>query len=323
MAYRFKETETVADGVRRIAADELTSAADELSRSTPKDRDGAIHKARKRVKKTRALLRLMQTELGDFFERDDQRLQKIGLELSDIRDAEAIVETFDQVAKQYEGNLPGRALHSIRTELDRRKRAKKKAARLGTALPRLAMSLRSMAKEVREWSLRRDGFDALEPGLVRTLKRGRKAMKVAQKHPEPDNLHDWRKRTKDHWYHLRLLENIWTEVMEARESSLKRLETWLGDDHTLTVLCKQISDDREKFGTAGDVDLFLTLASKKQDELRKKALSLGRRIYGEKPNTMTARLSQLWEAWQARPLEMKVERKKPAASGRKAAKTAA
>ncbi|HMF78541.1 MAG TPA: CHAD domain-containing protein [Bryobacteraceae bacterium] len=310
MAYCFKKNETVADGVRRIAVEELTSAIAGLSRSSPRDRETAIHEARKSVKKTRALLRLMQTELGQFFERDNLRLQKIGRKLSDIRDAEAIIETFEHLVKQYGRNVQGRPFRSMRAELKKRKLEKEKAARLSTALPALATSLRSIARGVDSWPLKQDGFAALEPGLRQTFKRGRSAMKVARKHPDPDNFHRWRKRTKDHWYHVRLLESIWTKVMEARESSLKKLETWLGDDHNLVLLCEQIKDGRGNFGRAEDIDLFLALASKTQNELRKEALSVGEKTHGEKPRTMLAGLSHLWDAWQAEPQETAVEQRK-------------
>ncbi len=79
---------------------------------------------------------------------------------------------------------------------------------------------------------------------------------LAQDDPRPENYHDWRKRVKDHWYHVRLLESLWTEVLEAREASLKNLETWLGDDHNLVVLCDKLTNEPEKYGEADGVQLF-------------------------------------------------------------------
>jgi CHAD domain-containing protein len=289
MPYRFEGDEPVGDGVKRIAAEELRSAAGLLSRSTLKDRATAIHEARKSIKKTRALLRLVKPVLGDCFERDNRRLQAIGRQLSAIRDAAAMLETVDLVAKQNGGTFG-----SVRAELDRRKRKKENASQLGPLLPRLAMLLRSVAKDARSWPLQSAGFDALEAGLRRTLKQGRRAMKAAEKQPEPDNFHEWRKRTKDHWYHVQLVGGVLTGSLDSREKKTKKLETWLGDDHNLSVLCQQIADERDRFGNAEEVDGFFGSATRTQKKLREKALSLGRKIHDRKIRALTDQVSRLW-----------------------------
>jgi hypothetical protein len=130
-------------------------------------------------------------------------------------------------------------------------------------------------------------------------------MATAQDDPRPENYHEWRKRVKDHWYHVRLLESLWTEVIQAREASLKNLETWLGDDHNLVVLRDKLSNEPEKYGDADGVHLFLALAGEHQKELRENALSLGQRIYEEKPRQFTQSMSKLWDVWQQQPDSMK------------------
>ena len=77
--------------------------------------------------------------------------------------------------------------------------------------------------------------------MERTFRAGRAALENVRENPTADNFHDLRKRVKDHWYHIRLLEGLWTDVMQAHEKSLKDLETWLGDDHNLAVLRERIS----------------------------------------------------------------------------------
>jgi CHAD domain-containing protein len=266
-----------------------------LSRRKGGYADEAIHEARKSIKKTRALLKLMRMELGDCFDRDNLRLREIGQQLSEIRDAAAMLELFEPMAQDHAGDLPSKVFLAVSAELHRRKKRESSPARLRTVLPRMATALRSIAKDTRTWPLEKNGFGALEPGLRRTLKRGRDAMKVAQQTPEPDNFHQWRKRTKEHWYHVRLLENIWTDAIKKRESDLKELETLLGDDHNLSVLYEKIATDPTHFGGDG-VDAFLHLVTQDQEKLRKKALSIGTSIHEEKPRAVTAKLSRLWNA---------------------------
>lgn len=295
MAYRFEENETVADGVRRIAGEELRSAAYQLSRRKG-NRDEAIHEARKSIKKTRALLKLMREELGDCFNRDNIRLREIGQQLSEIRDAAAMLEAFEPLAQEHAGQLPRKVFLAVSAELHRRKKSEASPARMRTVLPRMATALRAIAKDAGAWPLKRDGFRALEPGLRQTLKRGRRAMNVAREKPEPDNFHQWRKRTKEHWYHTKLLERIWSDAIRKRESDLKELETLLGDDHNLSVLCDKIAADRSRFGSEEGADSFLDLAMRDQEKLRKSAMSLGKKLHEEKPRELTSKLSRLWNS---------------------------
>ena len=124
-------------------------------------------------------------------------------------------------------------------------------------------------------------------------------MAAAAKHPTAENYHEWRKRVKDHWYHVRLLESLWTDVLQAHEASLRNLETWLGDDHNLSVLCDHIEQNAARLGEAADVDLFLTLSRRYQEELRENSLTLGEQVYAEKPRHLNHTFSKLWDAWQA------------------------
>ena len=130
-------------------------------------------------------------------------------------------------------------------------------------------------------------------------------MATAEGDPRPENYHDWRKRVKDHWHQVRVLESLWREVLQAREASLKNLETWLGDDHNLVILCDRLTNEPEKYGEAYDVQPLLALAGEHQKELRGNSMSLGERVYEEKPRRFTRNMSKLWDAWQQQPDSMK------------------
>lgn len=76
------------------------------------------------------------------------------------------------------------------------------------------------------WRLEECGFPAIEPGLVRTYRRARKALRTAYATPTPEHFHEWRKRVNYHWYHLRLLCELWPASMELRlmKRRMKRLD---------------------------------------------------------------------------------------------------
>ncbi len=317
MAYRFKLKESVPEGIRRIVDEEIQSATERLTNGSQKQRDKAVHEARKSLKKIRGALRLMQPELGRVYRAENTRMRDIGRQLSEIRDATAIIEVFDSLVQKYNGSLQKGAFASIRRGLEKSKRETEQAANMGKVTQHALSSLRATGKRAKTWGLKKDGFSAIAPGLELRYRRGRKALAAARKHPTPENYHEWRKRVKDHWYHVRLLESLWTDVMQAREGSLKNLETWLGDDHNLVVLREKLEKNPEHYGHGKNIEPFLGLIEQYQKELRENALSLGERVYEEKPRQLTRNLSKLWDAWQKQPDSMKEVEKEERAATRK------
>jgi CHAD domain-containing protein len=309
MAYRLKKGEAVPEGIRRIVHEEADSALKELSHSNGKKRDGGIHEARKSIKKIRGAMRLVRPELGRAYQRENARLQVVGRKLSEIRDATAIIEVFDGLMEKHKDGLQRSVAGAIRRGLDGSKHETEQRAGMANAVKGATAALRSIAQRADKWPLDKDGFKAIAGGLEERYRRGRRAMAAVRKDDTPEKFHEWRKRVKDHWYHVRLMESLWTEVMQAHEASLHDLETWLGDDHNLVVLCGKLQEAPEKFGGEENVGLFLAIAAQEQKELREKSLSLGERVYERKPRRFVRDMEKLWDAWQQQPDSMKEEEK--------------
>jgi CHAD domain-containing protein len=280
-----------------VASSELESAFDQLSKQTKTTRDEAIHEARKSIKKVRALLRLKRIELDETFTQENDRLRDIARGLSALRDGFVMIEAFDSVRKHYSKET-GTRLGSIRAGLSKKWAESAYPEQVTQVLDHAAGELKKAGKRVRTWPLHDDGFSAISPGFEAIYRAGRKALKRARKTPNSENFHDFRKRVKDHWYHVRLLENLWTNMMSAYEKTLKELETALGDDHNLTVLREWIMTDPSYYGQEKDIQLLLDLIDRYQKELRDKSLALAARVYEEKPRERARHLNRLWDTWQ-------------------------
>lgn len=300
MAYRFKLGEPVPEGIKRIVREEIESAVRQLSGKGEADRDEAIHEARKSLKKIRGVLRLMRPELGEVYGRENTFFRDAGLRLSQLRDAGAMIETFDALRKKYRGELGRGRLASIRRGLMARKVQAEKQGGIEEVLRGVGALLRRSATRVKSWPLAADGFEAIEPGLEATFRSGKRALARARKHPLPENYHEYRKRVKDHWYHVRLLEGVWDGTMPAYERRLKDLETWLGEDHNMVVLEERVRAEPFYYGKAPEIALFVKLIGRYHKELRGDALALGARIYGAKPRQFTSRMRRMWDAGQKR-----------------------
>ena len=309
MAYHLKACEPVPGEIRRIVREELESAADRLSGQSERNRDEAIHEARKSVKKIRAILRLVRPELGEVYGVENVGLRDLGRKLSDFRDAGAILETFGNLQEKYRAELGRLTLGPVRRQLLREKKEHARTANIGPVLARTAVALRRAADRVKAWPLNQDGFNAIGAGFERMYRQGRKGLARAKKNPTDENCHEWRKAVKYHWYHIRLLERLWTDALEDYEKGLKNLETWLGDDHNLVVLRGRIQANPAAYGSAKTTGLALRLIRGYQQELRSDSLSLGGRVFAEKPEHFRHHMRGVWDASTSKPRISKKQQK--------------
>jgi len=293
MAYHFKRRETVPRNVKRIAREELAQAVQRMHRRPGAGNEDSIHDVRTSIKKLRSLMRLVRPGLGRAYAKQEFALRDTGRKLSQIRDAEAFVVVFDRL----KGKLPARVYQSVHRALLKYKAQVEKETSLASLMPKLGGGLAKVRDSVSRWPLHDDGFTALESGLVRAYREGRKAMKHAANHSDRESWHDWRKRVKDHWYHVRLLENLWSDVLRGYEDSLKNLQDALGDFITLDLLREHIEAAPDGYGRTQDVARVVELIEEERQDLGKRALEIGERVYAEKPSILLTEMKRLWKVW--------------------------
>ena len=280
-AYRFLEGEAVADALARIARGRLDHALDELRGKTDSSPEDAVHEARKDMKKLRAVLRLARDELGDdVYRRENECFREAARKLSGVRDADVML-----------GTLSG--LDGSFRELRRALKQHRRGADRADASAEVIAVLEEAHGRVDEWPLERDDFEALEGGLRRIYRRGRRAWRAVEEEPTTEHLHEWRKREKDLWYHLTLLRETWPPLLKTAADEAHELSDRLGDDHDLAVLLEwahQQADDDALHGLDEAVE-------NRRAGLQAEALDMGRRVYAERPRPFVARLRGYWEAW--------------------------
>lgn len=287
--------ERVDIGIRRVAREQIRGAVADLTGGR-RDRHEGVHEARKRFKMIRAVLRLARGVLGeDSFAAENAWYRDTGRRLSSVRDAVAMIECFDGLRKRFERTLDPAAVAAVRRGLeDRLHRIAEGDEGLDARASEVAVGLAEALLRVRTWPVRDEGFRTIRPGLERTYRRGRGAMDLALREPTDENLHEWRKRVKDHWYHVRLLRNLWPKVLDAYRREMKLLSDALGSDHDLAVLVPVLREDPDAFGGAAAVELLVDLALRRRGELQAQARTHGRRIYAEKPRVLVDRFRSRW-----------------------------
>lgn len=299
MAYKLGVDEGVRSGIRRAAGEQLDKAIRELSERIGEDPVDAVHSARKAVKKERSLLRLARgTMPKQQRRRENAALREAARGLSTARDAEVMVDTLTDISQRYAGQLPEAAFDGIRSELESERDDQRQqliSSALGT---RAVQELGAVRVRVEDWELRRGGWRALEPGLQRAYRDGRRAFVRARAGRSAEAMHAARKRVKDLWYQERLLAPAAGPAVAGHAKDAHRLADLLGDDHDLAVLRQAITEGRVH--AAADLDAVVALIDHRRDELQREALHLGERLYAEKPAAFVRRMKRSWKAGRRR-----------------------
>ncbi len=297
MPYRFGDGEAVGDGLRRLGREQLDLAVRELTDGIGENPVKAVYAARKALKKERSLLRLGGASLHkDDRKREAIRLRDMAQRLSDIRDGHVMAQALDDLAERFAGQVPNKSFAEIRGHLIEQQDTTplKPGSEL---LSEVVDELKSARLRIDDWRLDDAGWPPVLDGLVRSYGRGRDAFALARAHPEPENLHEWRKRAKDLWYHLRLLGAISPPTMGGQAQEAHRLADLLGDHHDLAMLEKRLLQiDRE---IAADVDAVIGLIEHRGGQLQTEAFFLGERLYAERPKAFGRRTHRYWKAWRA------------------------
>ncbi|MFL5243049.1 MAG: CHAD domain-containing protein [Gemmataceae bacterium] len=304
-AFALRSQESVAKGIKRIARHQLENAVEELT-SHPEPSE-TVHAVRKRLKRLRAVLRLVREKLGEkVYRRENISFRDAARPLTEVRDAEALIESSQALAKHFGADIGIEAFAAVRKALRTHLRAvRKRVLDKEDALTGVTKALQSAQARVRDWSIKGKGWSSIGGGLKRVYKAGRGAMNAAMTDPTAENMHEWRKQAKYLWHQIEILEPVWPGLMEELADQVHTLTQHLGDHHDLFVLRQTVIADPESYGGDVHLETVVALIDRRQEELKCSAFQLGRRCYQDKPAAFTDRIEGYWKAWRAEGRETK------------------
>jgi CHAD domain-containing protein len=293
-AFRLSPGQPVPDELRRVARGRIDHALDELRGASSSSREEAVHEARKDMKKLRALLRLVRAELGDdLYRSENETFRDTARTLAGVRDADVMLATLGDLEERF-GELPGVA-RRLRPALVAHRFRTSAGSLSPRSTPAVATLVQARAR-IEDWPLEATGFEAFEAGLRRSYRRGRRDYHAARELPSAENMHEWRKRVKDLWYHLSLLEGGWPQVMSALADEAHELSDRLGDDHDLAVLREWAHEHASALNGADPLLRgFDVIVEARRRELQEEAYGFAARLYADKPNAFVTRVRAWWE----------------------------
>jgi len=293
VAFELTADESVESGVRRLVDEQLESALGELRGAGERGADAAVHAARKRFKRVRAVVRLVRGAIGEAnYRTENAFFRDAGARLSEARDAAVLVETLTEL----QGSVDDGAYTAARKLLLARRRAvNKRVLEDGGGLESVAQSVIEARARVATWQLDGDGWDALQPGLRGIYQAGRWAFKRAELGGHPELFHEWRKRVKDLWHHTEVLEDVWPGMMKMLADEFHELADTLGKEHDLSVLKSVL--EAEALARAEGPSAVIEAVDARRMALGREAKAAGERLFAEKPVAFVKRLRKYWEAW--------------------------
>ncbi len=182
--------------------------------------------------------------------------------------------------------------------LERRNRIAGEQTDVSQALEALTKDIHEASERIEDWELKERGFDAIAGGFEKTYDRAQRAMAGAAKdNATVEDFHEWRKRVKYHWYHCRLLQNLWKPLMRARCDEAKHLAELLGEDHDNALLDQLLERQGDEFPDEAEVIAFREEIAKAQKRILKEAFLVGQRLFAGKSKHLSRQFGSWWTTW--------------------------
>jgi CHAD domain-containing protein len=289
MGFRLKLREPLPVGLKRVFREQIESAL-ELCRHPAKQRGVTVHEVRKHLKKLRAAMRLAIPEVGkNRHTREDRCVRKIGRLVSDLRDAQVRLQTLiqlrDDTAKGPEDS-PFPRLEEL-LSLERESFSAAFAGWQKQAIPQLERVEARLLK----WPLDGLTWKQVCGAVAKIYKRGQRGLARTIDDPDPEDFHAWRKRVKDLWYQLRILQPLNRVVLTEMAHDAEVLGELLGREHDLHFLWARLEKESSDEALCDELAQLEKLIRKRGKRLRTNALELGRRFYAEPAKAFAKRIS--------------------------------
>ena len=289
MGFRLKLREPLSDGLKRVFREQIQSAL-ELCWHPAKERGVTVHEVRKHLKKLRAAMRLAVGEIGkNRHAREDRCVRQIGRLVSDLRDAQVRLQTLIQLREETAKGSGENRFARIE-ELLTLERESFSAAFAGwqkQAIPKLEHA----GERLSRWRLEDTTWKQICGAVAKIYKRGQRALAKTIKKPVPENFHAWRKRVKDLWYQLRVLQPLNRVVLEEMAHEVEILGELLGREHDFDFLLARLEKESGDEALRDELAQLEKLIRKRGKRLCTNALELGRRFYAEPSKAFAKRIS--------------------------------
>lgn len=298
MTYQLRPEDGLLTSAKTVLTEQLTAAANHLENPV-NGRDEAVHQARRKLKRARALYRLISAAAPDFRKQENTRLRDIARSLASMRDASALMESLSylqawaqneeeqQALNAAQEPLAARCAQTLRPDTDGNNLLERAAAECRAAIEALdkADIGASPAKSGR----------ILQKAWRKLLLQGREAILACQSNCEAESFHDLRKIAQTYWMYLSLLRDLWPSTFLLKRQGAKQLADQLGHENDLAMLAAALDQQADSFESAETLSHLLGMIIRQQQVLRADALAAAEALFADGPELEPAIIMALWQ----------------------------
>lgn len=300
MSYQLENNETVSFGLKRIVLELIDRSVFNLSKGNGSFNED-IHDTRKNFKKIRTVLRMVRLNIGEeSFQLENSFYSDAGRKLSDLRDSTVLINTFDKLLKNSELEMSNYDFSIFRSFLvEKHKTISAAKSKKSAVINSLSTDLLLARSRVFDYPLSGDNFKIIKKNLQRIFEQGQTIMYAVFSEAIKENVHEWRKRVKDLWYSMRILSNLWPEIMNPLVAMLQKLSDSLGDANDLFLLKERIISNESKFKDDQHTRELINFIDKRIIDMLRDARFVGRKIYSENSKYFVGRMQNYFQIWRS------------------------
>lgn len=260
--------------------------------------DEAVHEARKALKKSRTVLRLLRPALDrGRYQRANRTLRDTAHELNDLRDARVLIQALVDLRRETPALRANAAAAGLASRLQQELSEARHRLNART-LREECRTLRRMGRRARHLEVGRHGWSVLGPAMRHIYRQGRRVLPTASGHPADAALHEWRKQIKYLRYALKMLEPIRPGALGALGKQATTIAEQLGEAHDLALLHAR-AQSLEADSSPGRRHLLQTI-ERVRTERAFAALVAGERLFQPRPREFERDLARAWRRWRRR-----------------------
>lgn len=263
--------------------------------------DDAIHKARRSMKRLRALLKLVESLNKPALVAIRKDVAAAARSLSERRDAAALVECTRKLGKYLESRQAGDMAAPLTEALEKRRdllvlEAASPAELVGPAVAAARKALRDIEKT--KLSTRRETASVLADGRSKNHDKARDVLKDCRHGGEPEAFHELRKCAQTTVFQAGFLQAAWPFAFKAEAEQAARIAEILGHEHDIEVLNILLHSEPHLFGAIADKDRLAELLMERRAALRHDTIKIAQSLYAESGRHEARRLRALWQTAQ-------------------------
>jgi CHAD domain-containing protein len=301
MAFEIKPRKSLEKNLRKLVKSQVDKAATALRGEADLPIPEIVHEVRRRFKRIRALARLSKQAIGEeAANRLNERFRDAARPLSELRDANVLVKTLDQLAERWPAADRPEVFAAIGAVLEaRNQETRQHAIQREDVFATVLDATMKASREFKRSDFKRDDWNALADGFAHIHGRCSDAFHDAKDDPSDDNLHTWRKRVKDLLYESKMLAPVRPWFFQRFERQADELSELLGEDHDLAVLRQFLVADQSGACCAGSIETILPVLDERRHFLQSAAFSQAPAMLGEDSHEFGDRIHAYWKAWRA------------------------